>query len=302
MQNTLESRKNFRLHIIFATLIFCHIVTVDNSLAEPITSLDARENSLPQKPATEELSTNSQPEFNSSSSNNDFLANNSPLSKPTTPIAVKQEKIDIPQTEGSSALFLEKNGKDCTASGNADQGEQVCLERRDNGSFLEETQVWENTGDEVKVQTTMWLYDQNANIVERSTIRKKTEYLRNDAGNKIMEREFYDVLKQPTEALTSRNLIVKQFNADGELSKLSWAHYREIGPRKAALVHHAVLQYEKGKLFSALIDRYDEGKITKNLLNYSAAKTPELNIEKTGLLKWAGYIEQLIGEPQATAF
>ncbi len=222
----------------------------------------------------------------------DFLTESSPLSAAQP--AAKLSNADV------SIVAVKGPGRDCSSSGDASEGSQNCIVRSSDGSFSESAADWENFGDESKKQTVVRHYNSNGESAGEDTIRIKTSYRSNPGNVKQKEREFYDLVNQPSQGLISRDLVVKEYNSQGELKKITWAHYVEIGTRKAGLAHHAALYYEDGKLTSGFANKYKNGKVVDTLLNYDPVKNPNLRMEKTGALKWANWIDQLIHTTAAT--
>ncbi len=215
----------------------------------------------------------------------DFLTDHSPLSKPTP----EPEKAVTEAT----VIAVSGPGKECSSTGNQENGSQSCVEKNLNGSFSEKISNWENFGNETKKQTVLRYYSSNGNPAGEDTIRIKTLYLNQDDGVKRLGREFYDIVSQPAKGLITRDFIIKTFDSLGQIAKITWAHYREIGFKKAGLEHHAVLYYKDGQLSSGYADKYKDGKIIDTFFNYNPEKNPNLRMEMTGITKWAGWIDQL---------
>lgn len=223
----------------------------------------------------------------------DFLSDSAPLSK-ASPEQQPQTGSDV------SIVAVTGAGRECSTTGDSSQGSESCLDRKADGSFSESTTNHENFGNEKKEQTVIRYFTANGESAGEDTTRIKTSYRDNEDGSKQKEREFFDIVNQPPRGLITRDLIVKEYR-QGELKKVTWAHYLEIGTRKAGLAHHAVLYYEDGKLTSGFANKYKGGKVIDTLLNYDPTKNPNLRIEKTGVLKWAGWIDQLIHTTSAAS-
>lgn len=217
----------------------------------------------------------------------DFFAESSPLSKPTVEEIAPKSDIEV------SMVAVEGNGQQCSNSGNESNGSKDCIARLPNGNFTESTSNWEDFGDEKKEQIVARHYNVDGASQGQDTLRIKTNYKTDNQGNKQITRELYDTVNQPSQGLITRDLIVKEYDTKGQLKKITWAHYLEIGTRKAGLEHHAVLYYEDGKLISGFANKYKDGKVVDTLLNYDPSKNPNLRMEKTGVLKWSGWIEGL---------
>ncbi len=223
-----------------------------------------------------------------SSLTQDFLNDQSPLSKPAA------------QAENQAIAFTEVSGqgKQCSTAGDASQGSQSCLERNEDGSFAEIEIAWESFGDESKKQTVIKSYTAKGDQVSEETLRVKTSYKTLTDGSRIVEKESLDIVKQPAQGLTTRDLIVRNYEK-GQVSKTTWAHYVEnpsIGNLKAALAHHAVLYYENGRVKAGFANQYKNGRVVDALLNYNPAKNPNLRMELTGITKWANQIDQLVNQ------
>ena len=221
----------------------------------------------------------------------DFLSENSPLSKPDESLNPK----DISFTEISGP------GKQCSSTGNAGQGSQGCLQRNEDGSFSEIEAQWENFGDEIKKQIIVKNYDAKGDPISEETIRIKASEKMLADGTRALEKESIDIVKQPAQGKVTRDLIVKNYEK-GQSTKVTWAHYIEnpnIGALKAGLAHHAVLYYENGKVKAGFANQYKNGRVVDTLLNYNPAKNPNLRLELTGITKWENWIDQLIQSPIA---
>ena len=224
----------------------------------------------------------------------DFFAHSSPLSEPSSDVPLSSENVgeaSIIQSEGTE--------RQCSSSGDTSNGSESCIQRRADGSFMETHSTHERMGDEKKEQTTINYYQSNGESAGKDTTRIKTSYYSN---SEIVQRESYDIVIQPARGLINRDWIIKEYNSQGELKKTIWAHYIEMGTKIAGLAHHAVIYYEDGKLSSGFANQYKRGKVTETLLNYDPHKNPNLRMEKTGILKWTRWIDQLIHQAQPRAF
>ncbi len=222
----------------------------------------------------------------------DFLSDTSPLSAPT-----------LESTEKATELLLsvDKKGEQCSSSGSAAQGSETCLNKQGDGGFIESTSNWEDFGDEKKIQTIRESYNPEGGLIEAQTTRVKIESVTLSNGKSQKEKEFFDIVRQPVKGAITRELIVKEFDKKGLLSKITWAHYREIGSRKAGLAHHAVLYYQNGKLDAGFANEYKNGKVSDVLLNFDKVKTPHLRIELTGASLWLQQIDNLTHHSPRTA-
>ena len=211
----------------------------------------------------------------------------SPLSKAT--------QDQQPQTGSDvSVIAVTGPGRECSTTGDSSQSTETCITRNTDNSFSESTTNIETFGDEKKEQTVIRYFTPNGESEGEDTIRIKTNYVEKVDGSKQEKRKFYDIIKQPATGLITRDIIVTENDKKGQLSKATWASYTESGPRKARLDHHAVLYYEGGKITSGFANKYNKsGKVVDTLLNYDPKNT-NLRMEKTGILKWAGWIDQLI--------
>ncbi len=224
----------------------------------------------------------------------DFFAHRSPLSKPSSesPLSYGNEgEASVIQSEGTE--------RQCSSTGDTSNGSESCIQRRADGSFMETHSTHERIGDEKKEQTTINYYQSNGESSGKDTTRIKTSYYSN---SEIVQRESYDIVIQPARGLINRDWIIKEYNSQGELEKTIWAHYIEIALKTAGLAHHAVIYYEDGKLNSGFANQYKGGKVTDTLLNYDPHKNPNLRMEKTGILKWTRWIDQLIHQAKPSAF
>lgn len=229
----------------------------------------------------------------------DFLMDNSPLSKPEQTAATSKKAT---QTAEPEVLMVnsDKTGHECTSQGDGSNGSKNCLIRDEDGSFSEKTTSWENFGDERKEQTVSKHYNSNGDSAGEDTVRIKTNFHTGLNGQTQKQSEYYDIVNQPPQGLITRDMIVKEYNSKGDLKKITWAHYIEMGTRKAGLAHHAVLYYKDGKLTEGYANQYKNGKVIDTLLNYNPAKNPNLRMELTGITKWVGWIDHLIHDSAAT--
>lgn len=242
---------------------------------------------ITEKPAlsqnTAEAPVSSATAFPQAELSQDFLMQDSPLSKPTAE-----------DTTELTVVAISGAGKECTSSGNSEIGSQSCLERKEDGQFAESKLEWENFGNESKRQIVTENYFSDGSVSGKETIRLKTLFRTTEGGNILKQKDFFDIVKQPAQGLITRELIIKEYGKDGEVSKITWAHYREIGDKKAGLAHHAVLYYQNGQLSSGFANQYKNGKVSDILLNYDPVRNPNLRLEQTGATKWANWIDQLV--------
>ena len=113
---------------------------------------------------------------------------------------------------------------------------------------------------------------------------------------------YYQNIEKFDSALASlKASIAIRSKLPNKIKKTVWAHYIETGEKTAGLAHHAVLYFQDGKLNSGFANRYKDGKLVDSLLNYNPERNPNLRLEKTGVLKWTRWIDQLISQAKPSA-
>jgi len=276
------------IRVIILVTAFWLFAQIPNLFANSATSTENAINERPtvqaDTPSEQQTPANSQGE----PLTQDFLSDSSPLSKPSE--NSNPDVISFTEVSGQ--------GKQCSNAGDVSQGSESCLIRNENGSFSEVESQWEAFGNESKKQTITKNYDANGNQTGEETIRVKSEYQVLSNGSRVIEKESIDIVKQPAQGLISRDLLVKN-HEKGKVVKTTWAHYIEnpsVGALKAALVHHAVLYYDNGKVKAGFANQYKNGRVVDALLNYNPAKNPNLRMELTGVNKWANQIDQLVNQ------
>lgn len=222
----------------------------------------------------------------------DFLSSSAPLSAPTP------QAQSLPESHSVSVVAVSNGEQQCTHTGSAEGGSESCLSKTAGNHFIESNSAWESWGDESKKQSVVKYYDSDANPAGENTTRIKTIYHTDDLGKKFKEQEFYDIVDMPAKGLIKRDLVVKSYDASGNLTKVTWAHYKEIGFKKAGLETHVVLYYENSKLNSGYANRYRSGKVITTQLYYDPKINADSKIKLSGMNKWIKQIDHLI---QSTA-
>ena len=171
------------------------------------------------------------------------------------------------KTEEVAVLVSER----CSQGGNAAEGTNACERVYSNGHHATLLTQSANEGDELKRQTVIDEFDSNGNFLFKKTIRHRVDYLYlND--QKAKEKEFFDILYQPADKKTTRELMVYEYFPDtGKTRSLSWTQYKQIeNEPRAELVYNAMLRYSAdGKPDRGIAEQWDKGVKTVTFLNWN---------------------------------
>jgi len=194
-----------------------------------------------------------------------------PLTEVINPLHRKAEEVAV--------LISER----CSQGGNAAEGTNACERVYSNGHHATLLTQSANEGDELKRQTVIDEFDRDGNFLFKKTIRHRVDYLYlNDQKSK--EKEFFDILYQPADKKTTRELMVYEYFPDtGKTRSLSWAQYKQIeNEPRAELVYNAMLRYSAdGNPDRGIAEQWNKGVKTVTFLNWNrhssnyAPTTPE---------------------------
>lgn len=150
-----------------------------------------------------------------------------------------------------------------------------------------------NEGDETKLQTVVEEFDRNDILLFRKTIRHRVDYnYLND--QKTKEKEFFDIIYQPSGRKTTRELMIYEYFLDtGKERSLSWAQYEQIGSEaKAGLVFHTLLKYgSDGNPERGLAERWDSGKKAEVYIDWNRNSEDRAAMDPETWQQWEKWVK-----------
>ena len=171
------------------------------------------------------------------------------------------------KTEDVSMLVAEK----CSQSGSDAEGTTSCRRTYSDGHYVTVVSERLNEGDEFKRQLVIEEYDKADKLLDKKTVRRRIDYNYLDQ-KKIKERELFDIIRQPTDKKTTRELMVYEYSPHtGKASSITWTQYKQISDQpKANLNFYALLRYgEDGKPEQGIAEKWDNGQKVVSYMNWN---------------------------------
>lgn len=175
------------------------------------------------------------------------------------------------------------------------EGATVCDRAYSNGHRATIVMQKMAEGDEAKLQSIVEEYDGQGGLVFKKTVRHRTDY-NYYKDEKSLEREFVDIIYQPAEGKTTRELMVRQYHLDtGKTRSLTWTQYEQIGASdKARLVYNATLAYDSnGTPARGLAERWDQGQKVATYIDWDAATQGRMMFDKENWREWESWIQSI---------
>jgi len=263
------------------------------------TSIPEPENAIPRTPETY-----------SSENSADFLMEEPPLTKNASPDTTSPVMAQTPPEAGPSPVTLqvlqgalsEKTdevamlvSEQCSQDGNTAKGANSCERSYSNGHHTTVLTQNANEGDELKRQTVIEEFDGDNTLLYRKTIRHRVDYnyLRDQ---KAKEKEFFDIIYQPSGKKTTRELMVYEYFLEtGKTRSLSWTQYQQIatGP-KAELVYHAMLRYgDDGNPDRGIAEQWNKGEKTDTFMDWNRRSKGFAMLDEENWKQWEGWIRNV---------
>lgn len=180
----------------------------------------------------------------------------------------------------------------CSQSGEEAVTTTSCVRVYSNGNRATVATLLSYEGDEAKKQTLIEEFNSEDQLIYRKTIRHRLDY--NYAGDKkTKEKEFFDIIYQPTGKKATRELMVYQFYLDtGKIMSLSWTQYRQIGDEpKAGLNFYATLRFgEDGSPELGIAERWDAGEKVTSFIDWNRISDGYAALDEEAWHEWENWI------------
>lgn len=205
-------------------------------------------------------------------------------------LQVLQGKV-VEETDEVAMLVSEQ----CSQTGTPAEGTNTCERIYSNGHHATVMTQSSNEGDESKRQTVIEEFDSDNMLLFKKTIRHRVDYnYLND--QKAKEKEFFDIIYQPVDKKTTRELMVYEFFLDtGKTRSLSWTQYKQIGSQpKAELVYNALLRYGvDGSPERGIAEEWHHGEKGETFLNWSRQSKDYATLDPEAWQQWEGWIRNV---------
>jgi len=205
-------------------------------------------------------------------------------------LEVLQGKV-VEEAEEVAMLVSEQ----CSQSGSTAESTNKCDRIYSNGHHATVMTQSSNEGDEAKRQTVIEEFDAGNTLLFKKTIRHRVDYnYLND--QKAKEKEFFDIIYQPVNKKTTRELMVYEYFLDtGKTRSLSWTQYKQIGSQpKAELVYNALLRYgADGSPDRGIAEQWNHGEKTETFLNWSRQSKDYATLDPEAWQQWEGWIRNV---------
>jgi hypothetical protein len=208
------------------------------------------------------------------------------------PVVLPDLKKLKPENSEEIAMLVSEQ---CSQSGTAGQGTNSCERVYSNGHRATVLTQNANEGDEVKSQTVVEEFDETRALLYKKTIRHRVDY-NYFKERKAKEKEFFDIIYQPTGKKTTRELMVYEYFLDtGKARSLAWTQYKQIGNEpKAGLAYHALLRYsEDGSPERGLAEKWNDGKKAATFINWNRRSRGYATLDEEAWSQWEGWIRNV---------
>ena len=216
-----------------------------------------------------------------------------PKSTPkATPVTLQVLQGTVVEEAEEVAMLVSEQ---CSQTGTPAGGTNTCERIYSNGHHATVMTQSSNEGDESKRQTVIEEFDSDNMLLFKKTIRHRVDYnYLND--QKAKEKEFFDIIYQPADKKTTRELMVYEFFLDtGKTRSLSWTQYKQIGSQpKAELVYNALLRYGiDGSPERGIAEEWNHGEKTETFLNWSRQSKGYATLDPETWQQWEGWIRNV---------
>ncbi len=208
------------------------------------------------------------------------------------PAALPDLKNPEAESAGEVAMLVSEQ---CSQNGTSGEGTNSCERVYSNGHRATVLTQNANEGDEIKSQTVVEEFDENHTLLYRKTIRHRVDY-NYLKEQKAKEKEFFDIIYQPSGKKTTRELMVYEYYLDtGKTRSLSWTQYKQIGNEpKAGLAYNALLRYNAdGSPERGLAEKWSQGKRLETFIDWNRYSRGYATLDQEAWGQWEGWIRNV---------